>query len=171
MKILENIESLGAKASIIWLMGQYFRFFPTISQDVLRSLSQTFASETEEVKLQILNFACKLYAAKIANENTERTTGIISHIISLASFDESYTVREKARLFKSLLFNEINENDASGSKVKAQILEVMLNSNLEAIYGPGMNRKKVEEQAKEFPANKFHIHSISFVVLFTNLKY
>lgn len=146
-------------------MGQYFRFFPSISQDVLRSLAQNFAAEAEEVKLQILNFAGKLFAAKIVNENTERTTGIISHIISLASFDESYTVRQKARLFKALLFTEGVENDSESAKAKSQILEIMLKSNLDAIYGPGTSSKKVEAQAKEQAANKFHIHSVSYVVI------
>lgn len=154
---------MKAKSSIIWLMGQYFTFFPTVSQDVLRSLIQEFASEAEEVKLQVLNFAAKLFAAKIENENTERTHGLIQYLLSLASFDQSYTVRQKARLLKSLIFPEASEKTEASEATRAKILSLFLSQNLK-LNGPGMVQDLAEIQAKEVAKGKYHLTTISFLV-------
>ena len=165
LKILETIESLSAKASIIWLMGQYFQSFPTISQDVLRNLIKGFSSEAEEVKLQILNFAAKIHAAKIVNENTDKITGLISYLLSLASFDPSYTVRQKARVLKAVMLVESGEKDEEVEKTREKILRLMLTQNLKDMYGPGISAKSREEShSKEISGGKFHLHAISFIV-------
>lgn len=161
LKILENIESVKARSSIIWLLGQYFQFFPTISQDVLRNLVQGFANENEEVKLQILNFAAKVFAAKIKNENTERTNSIIQYLYQLASFDQSYTVRQKSRLLKSLLFPDSPDKDET---TRSRILGLLLAQNLK-INGPGMSEtKKIEKREEEILSGKYHLTTISFLV-------
>ena len=161
LKILETTQSLSAKASIVWLMGQYFRYFPTISQDVLRGLVQGFAQEAEEVKLQILNFAGKLAAARIANDNAGRTHGIIAHLLTLAAFDRSYTVRQKARLLKSLISAEAKDQEPLG--IRTQLLNLVLNQNLKSASGPGFRPPK-EEAAREVLAGSQHIHALSFLV-------
>jgi vesicle coat complex subunit len=148
-------------------MGQYFTFFPTVSQDVLRNLIQGFASEAEEVKLQILNFAAKLFAAKIENENTERTHGLIQYLFSLASFDQSYTVRQKTRLLKSLIFPEPSEKTEATEATRSKILSLFLSHNLN-LNGPGMVQDLSEIRAKEVAKGKYHLHTVSFLVKSSN---
>ncbi len=50
-----------ARASILWLMGEYCERVPKIAPDVLRKMAKTFTAEEDIVKLQIVNLAAKLY--------------------------------------------------------------------------------------------------------------
>ena len=145
-------------------MGQYFQFFPTISQDVLRDLIQGFASEAEEVKLQILNFAAKLFSSKIVNENTERVQGLIQYLFSLAAFDQSYTVRQKARFLKSLIFPDLSEKNETTDASRAKILSLFLSQNLK-LTGPGMGQTMPEILEKEIAGGKYHLDTLSFMVI------
>ena len=50
-----------ARASILWLIGEYCERVPKIAPDVLRKTAKSFTSEEDIVKLQIVNLAAKLY--------------------------------------------------------------------------------------------------------------
>lgn len=50
-----------ARASILWLMGEYCEKVPKIAPDVLRKMAKTFTAEEDIVKLQTVNLAAKLY--------------------------------------------------------------------------------------------------------------
>lgn len=50
-----------ARASILWLIGEYCERVPKIAPDVLRKTAKTFTNEDDLVKLQILNLGTKLY--------------------------------------------------------------------------------------------------------------
>jgi vesicle coat complex subunit len=60
---LETTSNSGARASIIWLVGEYAAadLENSIAPDVLRILAKGFADETEEVKQQIVLLAAKVY--------------------------------------------------------------------------------------------------------------
>lgn len=50
-----------ARASILWLIGEYCEHVPTIAPDVLRKMAKSFTAEEDIVKLQTINLAAKLY--------------------------------------------------------------------------------------------------------------
>lgn len=50
-----------ARASILWLIGEYCEHVPKIAPDVLRKMAKSFTNEEDIVKLQIINLAAKLY--------------------------------------------------------------------------------------------------------------
>ena len=50
-----------ARASILWLIGEYSDNVPKMAPDVLRKMAKGFINEEDIVKLQILNLAAKLY--------------------------------------------------------------------------------------------------------------
>lgn len=50
-----------ARASILWLIGEYCERVPKIAPDVLRKMAKSFTSEEDLVKLQAVNLAAKLY--------------------------------------------------------------------------------------------------------------
>lgn len=50
-----------ARASILWLIGEYCERVPKIAPDVLRKTAKSFTNEDDLVKLQILNLGAKLY--------------------------------------------------------------------------------------------------------------
>jgi vesicle coat complex subunit len=60
---LETTSNSGARASIIWLVGEYAAadLENSIAPDVLRILAKGFANETEEVKQQVVLLAAKVY--------------------------------------------------------------------------------------------------------------
>lgn len=50
-----------ARASILWLIGEYCEHVPKIAPDVLRKMAKSFTNEEDIVKLQIINLSAKLY--------------------------------------------------------------------------------------------------------------
>ncbi|CDQ79998.1 unnamed protein product [Oncorhynchus mykiss] len=60
-KLFDNIAVPMARASILWLMGEYCERVPQIAPDVLRKMAKSFTSEEDIVKLQTVNLAAKLY--------------------------------------------------------------------------------------------------------------
>lgn len=62
-KSLDGITNPRAKASIIWLVGEFSNLpdEDNIAPDVLRILAKTFADESEAAKLQIVLLAAKVY--------------------------------------------------------------------------------------------------------------
>lgn len=52
-------RSPAARASVIWLIGQYQSDIPFLAPDALRRLVASFDTEKREVKLQTLSLAIK----------------------------------------------------------------------------------------------------------------
>ncbi|RKF79912.1 AP-3 complex subunit beta-2 [Golovinomyces cichoracearum] len=62
-KNLDSTSNPTARASIVWLVGEFsgINHGNNVAADVLRILTKDFANETEEVKLQIVLLAAKVY--------------------------------------------------------------------------------------------------------------
>ncbi|XP_069722623.1 AP-3 complex subunit beta-2 isoform X4 [Phaenicophaeus curvirostris] len=60
-KLTDNIQVPMARASILWLIGEYCEHVPKIAPDVLRKMAKSFTNEEDIVKLQVINLAAKLY--------------------------------------------------------------------------------------------------------------
>lgn len=61
-----------ARASILWLIGEYCEHVPKIAPDVLRKMAKSFTAEEDIVKLQIINLAAKLYLTNSKQVRLER---------------------------------------------------------------------------------------------------
>lgn len=94
-KLLDFITVPAARASILWLIGEYNEHVPKIAPDVLRKMAKSFCDEETSVKLQVLNLAVKL----ILN-NPQQTTLLTQHVFNLARYDANYDVRDRARFLK-----------------------------------------------------------------------
>lgn len=132
-KHLDTITGPEARASIIWLVGEFAGHGAdnNIAPDVLRILTKGFADESEAAKQQILLLGAKVYLHHLhnkshtpsnegaaENEDTDTpshdTNGdgsdeedaitlLWRYILLLARYDTSYDLRDRARLYKSLL--------------------------------------------------------------------
>jgi AP-3 complex subunit beta len=134
-KNLDTTTSPEARATIIWLVGEFAGIDPdnNIAPDVLRILSKGFAEESEVAKQQIVLLAAKVYLQHILrpsqapepiqnipsfldteqdgfqspqpeDNGEEHPIAILwQYILLLARYDTSYDLRDRARLFKSLL--------------------------------------------------------------------
>ncbi|KAJ7998317.1 hypothetical protein DPEC_G00221440 [Dallia pectoralis] len=97
-KLTENIQVPMARASILWLIGEYCEHVPKIAPDVLRKMAKTFTNEEDIVKLQIINLAAKLYLT-----NSKQTKLLTQYVLNLAKYDQNYDIRDRARFIRQLI--------------------------------------------------------------------
>lgn len=98
-KLLDFIQVPAARASILWLIGEYNEKVPKIAPDVLRKLAKSFIDEEDVVKLQVLNLAVKLYLT-----NPQQTELLCQYVFNLARYDQNYDIRDRARFLKQFIF-------------------------------------------------------------------
>lgn len=100
-KLVDFITVPQARASILWLLGEYSDRVPKIAPDVLRKMAKTFVNEQDIVKLQTLNLAVKLYL-----NNPEQTSKFCQYVFLLAKYDQNYDIRDRARFLKYFVFRD-----------------------------------------------------------------
>nr|XP_034955962.1 AP-3 complex subunit beta-1 isoform X2 [Zootoca vivipara] len=113
-KLLDSITVPVARASILWLTGEYCERVPKIAPDVLRKLAKSFTDEDDLVKLQILNLGAKLYLT-----NSKQTKLLTQYILNLGKYDQSYDIRDRTRFIRQLIVP--NEKSGALSKYAKKI--------------------------------------------------
>ena len=103
-QLVDTISVPMARASILWLIGEYCDRVPKLAPDVLRKMAKIFIDEQNIVKLQILNLAAKLYIT-----NAKQTRLLTQYVLNLAKYDLSYDIRDRSRFIRALLFPQINK--------------------------------------------------------------
>lgn len=111
-RLVDNISVPAARASILWLLGEYSDRVPRIAPDVLRKMAKNFINEEDQVKLQTLNLAVKLYLV-----NPKQTKPLCQYVLNLARYDPSYDIRDRARFLKQFVFPS-NENSKLAKTAK-----------------------------------------------------
>lgn len=114
-KLFDNITVPMARASILWLMGEYCERVPKIAPDVLRKMAKTFTAEEDIVKLQTVNLAAKLYLT-----NSKQTKLLTQYILNLGKYDQNYDIRDRTRFIRQLIVP--NEKSGALSKYARRIL-------------------------------------------------
>lgn len=97
-KLFDNITVPMARASILWLIGEYCEKVPKIAPDVLRKMAKTFTAEEDIVKLQTVNLAAKLYLT-----NSKQTKLLTQYILNLGKYDQNYDIRDRTRFIRQLI--------------------------------------------------------------------
>ncbi|MBN3322735.1 AP3B1 protein, partial [Atractosteus spatula] len=113
-RLFDKITVPMARASILWLMGEYCERVPKIAPDVLRKMAKMFTSEEEIVKLQTLNLAAKLYLT-----NSKQTKLFTQYILNLGKYDPNYDIRDRTRFIRQLIVP--NEKSGALSKYAKKI--------------------------------------------------
>ncbi|KAM7392481.1 hypothetical protein PAMA_007547 [Pampus argenteus] len=114
-KLFDNISVPMARASILWLMGEYCERVPKIAPDVLRKMAKSFTAEEDIVKLQIVNLAAKLYLT-----NSKQTKLLTQYILNLGKYDQNYDIRDRTRFIRQLIVP--NERSGALNKYARRIL-------------------------------------------------
>ncbi|CAF3835359.1 unnamed protein product [Adineta steineri] len=96
---VDKVTVPTARASILWLIGEYSDRISKFAPDVLRKMAKIFPDEETIVKNQILNLAAKLYVM-----NSKQTNLLVQYVFNLAKYDTNYDIRDKTRLLRALLF-------------------------------------------------------------------
>uniref|UniRef100_A0A7M4G2J8 AP-3 complex subunit beta n=1 Tax=Crocodylus porosus TaxID=8502 RepID=A0A7M4G2J8_CROPO len=113
-KLLDGITVPVARASILWLIGEYCERVPRIAPDVLRKMAKSFTNEDDLVKLQILNLGAKLYLT-----NSKQTKLLTQYVLNLGKYDQSYDIRDRTRFIRQLIVP--NEKSGALSKYAKKI--------------------------------------------------
>uniref|UniRef100_A0A671RJK9 AP-3 complex subunit beta n=1 Tax=Sinocyclocheilus anshuiensis TaxID=1608454 RepID=A0A671RJK9_9TELE len=114
-KLFDSITVPMARASILWLMGEYCEHVPKNAPDVLRKMAKTFISEEDIVKLQTVNLAAKLYLS-----NSKQTKLLTQYILNLGKYDQNYDIRDRTRFIRQLIVP--NEKSGALSRYARRIL-------------------------------------------------
>uniref|UniRef100_A0A663DTB8 AP-3 complex subunit beta n=1 Tax=Aquila chrysaetos chrysaetos TaxID=223781 RepID=A0A663DTB8_AQUCH len=96
-KLTDNIQVPMARASILWLIGEYCEHVPKIAPDVLRKMAKSFTNEEDIVKLQVINLAAKLYPDQLQSKL------LTQYVLNLAKYDQNYDIRDRARFIRQLI--------------------------------------------------------------------
>ncbi|GAP92308.1 putative ap-3 adaptor complex subunit beta [Rosellinia necatrix] len=130
-KNLDSATDPQARATIIWLVGDFsgLNGEDNIAADVLRILLKDFTNESEVAKRQIVLLAAKVYLHHINREVEKQTQSesnpgddnenpaqlgfspsidhpvarLWDYVLLLVRYDTSYDLRDRTRLYKSLL--------------------------------------------------------------------
>ena len=108
-----------ARASLIWIMGEFLRVMGSAAPDILRLLAQSFPEEEPEVKMQIVNLAMKLHLhhaqskkvsspqggplMDVGEEEDDAVTKLVRYVLEVARFDTNYDLRDRTRLLTASL--------------------------------------------------------------------
>ncbi|KAI8591375.1 adaptin N terminal region-domain-containing protein [Geranomyces variabilis] len=136
-KSLDKITSPQAKASILWLIGQYCAAVPKLAPDTLRKAAKTFPTESEIVKLQILTLAAKL----VCVDSRDVCRVLLRYVLELARYDASWDVRDRARFIKFLLLGSNDGGAGAGDPLgegadhflKSSLAKILLSTKATAV--------------------------------------
>jgi len=78
--------------------GSYHHLLPKVAPDALRELAKSFKAEDSQVKLQVLNLACKLYLAEPAT-----CEKLFRYVMDMARYDMDFDIRDRARMMRGIL--------------------------------------------------------------------
>ncbi|KJH51580.1 adaptin region [Dictyocaulus viviparus] len=99
-RLIRSIQASPARACIVWLIATHVDKVPELAPDLLRILAKNFINEDENVKVETLKLAVKLWM--IRRQECEK---LVHYVLQLARFDLSYDVRDRCRFLRNLLFN------------------------------------------------------------------
>jgi AP-3 complex subunit beta len=116
-RLADSVTVPMAKASILWLVGEYCSLVPKMGPDVLRKAAKNFVNESDIVKLQTVNLAAKLVLS-----NPKQTRLLCDYVLSLAKYDQNYDIRDRARFLKQLVTPPEGEETALSKYAKKILL-------------------------------------------------
>lgn len=104
LKLLLTSEKLKqipvARASIIWLIGEFHEILRKLAPDILRILAQGFPDEETETKTQIVNFALKLSLRLPDDENVQT---MMTYVLEMTRFDPDFDLRDRSRFMTAIM--------------------------------------------------------------------
>eukprot|EP01100_Stratorugosa_tubuloviscum_P010514 TRINITY_DN4521_c0_g1_i1.p1 TRINITY_DN4521_c0_g1~~TRINITY_DN4521_c0_g1_i1.p1 ORF type:complete len:802 (+),score=369.51 TRINITY_DN4521_c0_g1_i1:128-2533(+) len=110
-KLLDKITDPNARASIVWVIGEFSESIPLLAPDILRKLAKNFVNEENTVKLQIINLASKLILC-----NPQQTQLLVQYVFNMARYDLNYDIRDRSRALKQILLTTKTPNLRQNAK-------------------------------------------------------
>ncbi|CAG8531680.1 9179_t:CDS:10 [Paraglomus occultum] len=181
-KNLEVLDEPEAKASLIWIIGEYAESISNASELIL-SFLDTFRDENLQVQLQLVTSCVKLFLKKPTKENE----GIVYRVLKVAAQEcDNPDLRDRAYIYwrllstdpqaaKTVVLSEKPVISISNSTLSESLLEQLLNDigSLASVYhkppetflGRGrfgadaIQRKAIEEQEESIRETPLQIQT------------
>ena len=102
-RMLEVVKVPAARASLVWILGEFQELIPKRAPDILRQLTQGFCDEDVEVKMQIMNAAVKL---SLRQPKKKVIMLLRTYILDLARYDTEPDLRDRANTVLRMLASE-----------------------------------------------------------------
>lgn len=98
---LENLDEPDAKASMIWIIGEYAERIDN-ADDLLDSFLESFADETSQVQLQLLTATVKLFL-----KQPDSTQDMVQKVLNLATEEsDNPDLRDRGYIYWRLLSSD-----------------------------------------------------------------
>merc|ERR1712154_211525 len=111
LKLLQKTNVPAARCAIVWIIGEYRQYISDYVPDALRILAKKFIHEANEVKMQILNLAVKVYLA-----DPKKVILLFKYILDLCKYDQNYDLRDRARLVRCIFFQKKKKKGSQSDK-------------------------------------------------------
>jgi len=96
-----TIDDPEAKSALISLVGDKANLIPKQAHEVLRQLALTFVHQPNDVKLQTINLAAKVFVVR-----PTESQDLVKYVFSLGAYDMDICIRDKSRFLHALLTNQ-----------------------------------------------------------------
>lgn len=113
----------SARATLIWMLSNHCTTQPALCSELLRKALLAMPNESAEVRLQTLQLSAKLMTA-YKNDNSsfdKRVPQFFDYAIKVAHYDPEVDIRDRARVFSSLLNNASEDNSMANLLLQAQL--------------------------------------------------
>lgn len=163
-KIVHEVTEPQARASIVWIIGEYHHKVAKFAPDALRQLAKGFREEADVVKVQIVNLAVKLF---LSPDTQQQTALLFKYILDLCKYDMNFDIRDRARLIRGAFHNKKKKKDAAEPEAElspeAQAAQEALRTQLQQMF---LTEKPTPTITSPFAdRERFTLGSLSHVVL------
>jgi len=186
VRYLDDLKAPGARASVVWILGEYQCDIPYLAPDALRNLAKVMPKETSEVKHQILVFGLKVWAFHALNKtNTGKSSssfdpaesekilprleGIFDHVCKVGSYDNEIDVRDMTRNIMAM--KNVTKAALNGESVDANFaafctafgkLSHKLADDDQVLKPPNRSMEESKQTARYILSSMAHLLSIPF---------
>ena len=145
-RLINEVSNPLARASIIFVISEYAPKDGSIPPEILRIIAKSFKDENDSVKLEALTLAVKLHLSEEAKAGPhyEIIEKLNQYLFSLAKYDISFDIRDRARLLHTFIVDS--------EKVAAKCSSILFNA------------KPVPQVLTINPANSFYNGTISHLI-------
>ncbi|KAJ2784789.1 AP-3 complex subunit beta [Coemansia javaensis] len=175
-RALDTCAADGARAHIFALVGEFAdsKFGALHALDVLRAGARSFGAEGDQAKMQLLELSARMRLAAAAaassrsqqDSNGATLAALHAHLLTLARYDVSFEVRDRARALRALCPLPGDEAHADENPHLAPLAAELLGSAASAAALAGPEREAAAAAAPPPPAGsgRYTVGSLSLVM-------
>ena len=95
-----GLDDPAARASVVWLVGEFHDTLRPVAADLLRLLAVGFPDEETCTRMQILNLALKLSVLMPDDDNVQ---ALMTYVLEMARYDTDTDLRDRSRFLTALM--------------------------------------------------------------------